>query len=172
MKRWSQWCLASRCSGGQETALVHNCGECLLDFTDQSSSQQTDVSPASSLCAELYISLVHLNTFRCKMAAHVTAASVSWPAALVEGHSVQTEWEGVATGHQVLDLKVQEADREAQLLHYAGVLPGRQPWLLLTAQTHRGERGGVRTLSWKLSFSTTTRQTDLLAPVQTIFPDW
>lgn len=44
-----------------------------------------------------------------------------------EDQSLQSDGEThVAAGHHVLDLKVQEAGGEAQLLYHPGVLPGCQ----------------------------------------------
>jgi len=37
----------------------------------------------------------------------------------------QIQGEEVTSGHDVVDLEVQEADREAELLHNAGEFPGR-----------------------------------------------
>ena len=58
------------------------------------------------------------------------------PAELLVGEhqALQSDREAdVTAGHHVLDLKLQEACWEAQLLDHAGVLPGCQPGLFLTA---------------------------------------
>lgn len=45
-----------------------------------------------------------------------------------ENQSFQSDGEAdVTAGHHVLDLKVQEAGGEAQLLHHPSIFPGRQP---------------------------------------------
>lgn len=84
-----------------------------------------------------------------------------------QDQSLQSDGEAHVTArHHVLDLKVQEAGREAQFLDHPSVLPGRQPGVFFTGEAGQGSAGVTaepRTLAGDL--------TDLLAPVQTIFPE-
>lgn len=57
------------------------------------------------------------------------------PAKLLMGQDQSFQSDGkadVTACHHVLDLEVQESGWEAQLLHHASILPGRQSRLLLT----------------------------------------
>lgn len=59
------------------------------------------------------------------------------PAELLVGQdqSLQSDGEAdVAAGHHVLDLEVQEAGREAKLLHHSSVFPSCELRLFLTGQ--------------------------------------
>lgn len=86
------------------------------------------------------------------------------------GQLIKTDWEGAAGGDHVLDLKVQGSDGEAELLHDAGKLPGREQRLLHTDHKPR-EQEEVVHCSIFLHFSYRRRlQTDLLAPVHTKYP--
>lgn len=94
------------------------------------------------------------------------------PAELLVGQNQPLQPDGeadVTAGHHVLDLKLQKASRESQLLDHPCVLPSRQSRLLLTAwNAHTNFFDDIIT-----SFELHVRfpPTDLLAPVQTIFPE-
>lgn len=75
--------------------------------------------------------------------------------------------EEFATAQNVLDLKVQKADREVELLHDSGELPGCSVRLVNAAQTDKEKVTLVRP-AHRVPGSGV--HTDLLAPAQTRVP--